>query len=255
MADQEKYILALDQGTTSSRAIVFNHQGRVVGSANQEFRQIYPQPAWVEHNPEDIWSSQIAVAQRVLNDRGLTAANIAAIGITNQRETTVVWEKATGKPVMNAIVWQDRRTSAICDQLKAEGWEPKIREKTGLVIDAYFSGTKVKWILDNIPGLRTRAERGEILFGNVDTYLIWRLTDGRVHVTDYSNASRTMLFNIHTLSWDQEILQKFGVPPAMLPVPSQSSEIYGQTVSHIFGGPIPIAGDAGDQQAATFGQA
>ncbi|MGZ3581456.1 MAG: glycerol kinase GlpK [Ktedonobacterales bacterium] len=255
MADQEKYILALDQGTTSSRAIVFNHQGRVVGSANQEFRQIYPQPAWVEHNPEDIWSSQIAVAQRVLNDRGLTAANIAAIGITNQRETTVVWEKATGKPVMNAIVWQDRRTSAICDQLKAEGWEPKIREKTGLVIDAYFSGTKVKWILDNIPGLRTRAERGEILFGNVDTYLIWRLTDGRVHVTDYSNASRTMLFNIHTLSWDQEILQKFGVPPAMLPVPSQSSEIYGQTVSDIFGGPIPIAGDAGDQQAATFGQA
>jgi len=255
MADQEKYILALDQGTTSSRAIVFNHQGQVVGSANQEFRQIYPQPAWVEHNPEDIWSSQIAVAQRVLADRGLSAANIAAIGITNQRETAIVWEKATGKPVMNAIVWQDRRTASICDQLKAEGWEPKIREKTGLVIDAYFSGTKVKWILDNIPGLRTRAERGELLFGNVDTYLIWRLTNGQVHVTDYSNASRTMLFNIHTLSWDQEILQKLGIPGAMLPVPSQSSEVYGQTASDIFGGSIPIAGDAGDQQAATFGQA
>lgn len=255
MADQDRYILALDQGTTSSRAIVFNHQGRVVGSANQEFRQIYPQPAWVEHNPEDIWSTQLAVAQEVLKDLGLSAANIAAIGITNQRETTLAWEKATGKPVMNAIVWQDRRTASICDQLKADGWEPKIRAKTGLVIDAYFSGTKIKWMLDNIPGLRARAERGEILFGNVDTYLIWRLTSGRVHVTDYSNASRTMLFNIHSLSWDEEILRKFGIPFEMLPLPSQSSEVYGHTAPELFGGPIPIAGDAGDQQAATFGQA
>lgn len=255
MADQDKYILALDQGTTSSRAIVFNHQGRVVGSANQEFRQIYPQPAWVEHDPEDIWASQIAVANEVLRSTGLSAANIAAIGITNQRETAIVWEKATGKPVMNAIVWQDRRTASICDQLKADGWEPKIREKTGLVIDAYFSGTKVKWMLDNIPGLRERASRGEILFGNVDTYLIWRLTGRSVHVTDYSNASRTMLFNIHTLNWDQEVLEKLGIPAAMLPQPKQSSEVYGHSAPEIFGASIPIAGDAGDQQAATFGQA
>src|SRR5579884_1795839 len=255
MADQGKYVLALDQGTTSSRAIVFNHEGRVVSVANQEFPQIYPQPAWVEHNPEDIWSSQLAVAKKVLADKGLTPADIAAIGITNQRETTIIWERDTGKPVMNAIVWQDRRTAGICDQLKAEGWEPKIRDKTGLVIDAYFSGTKVKWMLDNIQGLRQRAEKGEVLFGNVDTYLIWRLTGGKVHVTDYSNASRTMLFNIHTLQWDDEILAKFGVPLAMLPKPAQSSEVYGQTDESIFGGAIPIAGDAGDQQAATFGQA
>jgi glycerol kinase len=255
MADQGKYILALDQGTTSSRAIVFNHEGRVVASTNQEFPQIYPRPAWVEHNPEDIWSSQLAVAQKVLRDTNLDASNIAAIGITNQRETAVVWEKDSGKPVMNAIVWQDRRTAGICDQLKAEGWEPKIREKTGLVIDAYFSGTKVKWMLDNISGLRERAERGEILFGNVDTYLIWKLTGGRVHVTDYSNASRTMLFNIHTLDWDDEILAKFGVPRAMLPKPSQSSEVYGETNADLLGDAISIAGIAGDQQAATFGQA
>ena len=255
MADQGRYVLALDQGTTSSRAIIFNHEGRIVASANQEFPQIYPQPAWVEHNPEDIWSSQIAVAQKVLKDTGITASQIAAIGITNQRETAVVWERATGKPVMNAIVWQDRRTSGICDQLKADGWEPKIREKTGLVIDAYFSGTKVKWMLDNIAGLRERAERGEILFGNVDTYLIWRLTGGKVHVTDYSNASRTMLFNIHALRWDDEILAKLGIPAAMLPRAAQSSEIYGQSDPEHLGASIPIAGDAGDQQAATFGQA
>jgi len=255
VADQGTYVLALDQGTTSSRAIIFNHEGQVVASSNQEFPQIYPQPAWVEHNPEDIWSSQLAVARKVLTDTGLTAQNIAAIGITNQRETAVVWEKATGKPVMNAIVWQDRRTAGICDQLKAEGWEPKIREKTGLVIDAYFSGTKIKWMLDNIAGLRERAENGDILFGNVDTYLIWRLTGGRVHVTDYSNASRTMLFNIHTLDWDDEILAKFGVPRAMLPKASESSMVYGETDPDLLGGSIPIAGDAGDQQAATFGQA
>lgn len=255
MAAQGKYILALDQGTTSSRAIIFDHTGRAVASVNQEFPQIYPQPAWVEHAPEDIWSSQIAVARRVLEKQGLTAGDIAAIGITNQRETAVVWDKASGRPAMNAIVWQDRRTSGICDQLKADGWEPKIREKTGLVIDAYFSGTKVKWMLDNVAGLRERAERGELLFGNVDTYLIWRLTGGRVHVTDYSNASRTMLFNIHTLDWDDEVLQKLGIPRSMLPKPSQSSEVYGQTDANLFGAPIPIAGDAGDQQAATFGQA
>ena len=255
MADQGSYILALDQGTTSSRAIVFNHEGRAVAIANQEFPQIYPQPAWVEHNPEEIWSSQLAVARKVLQDAGLSASNIAAIGITNQRETTILWEKATGKPVMNAIVWQDRRTAPICDQLKAEGWESKIRQKTGLVVDAYFSGTKVKWMLDNIAGLRERAQRGEILFGNVDTYLIWRLTGGRVHVTDYSNASRTMLFNIHTLNWDDEILTKFDVPLAMLPNPSESSQVYGKTDADLLGGEIAIAGDAGDQQAATFGQA
>ena len=256
MADsQDKYVLALDQGTTSSRSILFNHEGRAVASASREFPQIYPQPAWVEHNPEDIWGSQIATAQTVMREKGLTAANIAAIGITNQRETVVVWDKSTGTPVMNAIVWQDRRTSGYCDQLKSEGWEPKIREKTGLVIDAYFSGTKVKWILDNVPGARERAQRGELLFGNVDTYLIWRLTGGRSHTTDYSNASRTMLFNIHKLDWDDEILEKMGIPRAMLPKPSQSSEIYGETDASLFGASIPIAGDAGDQQAATFGQA
>jgi glycerol kinase len=256
MADsQDKYVLALDQGTTSSRAILFNHEGRAVASANREFPQIYPQPAWVEHNPEDIWSSQLSTAQTVMREKGLTAANIAAIGITNQRETTVVWDKNTGAPVMNAIVWQDRRTSSYCDQLKSEGWEQKVREKTGLVIDAYFSGTKVKWILDNVAGARERAERGDLLFGNVDTYLIWRLTGGKAHTTDYSNASRTMLFNIHTLDWDDEILAKMNIPRAMLPKPSQSSEVYGETDASLFGGAIPIAGDAGDQQAATFGQA
>ncbi len=255
MASQDKYVLALDQGTTSSRAILFNHEGRAVASANREFPQIYPQPAWVEHNPEDIWSSQIATAQTVMNQQQVTAANIAAIGITNQRETVVVWDKTTGSPVMNAIVWQDRRTAGYCDQLKSEGWEPKIREKTGLVIDAYFSGTKVKWILDNVSGARERAERGDLLFGNVDSYLIWRLTGGKSHTTDYSNASRTMLFNIHTLDWDDEILQKMGIPRAMLPKPCQSSEVYGETEASLFGAPIPIAGDAGDQQAATFGQA
>ncbi len=256
MADQQgKYVLALDQGTTSSRAIIFNHEGRSVATASQEFPQIYPQPAWVEHNPEDIWSSQLATAQTALRNAGLTAKDIAAIGITNQRETTIVWERETGRPVMNAIVWQDRRTAGICDDLKKAGWEPKIREKTGLVIDAYFSGTKVKWMLDNIPGLRERAQRGELLFGNVDSYLIWRLSGHKAHVTDYSNASRTMLFNIHTLDWDDEILAEFGIPRSMLPRPSQSSQIYGETARELFDGTIPIAGDAGDQQAATFGQA
>jgi glycerol kinase len=256
MADtQDKYVLALDQGTTSSRAILFNHEGRAVATANREFPQIFPQPAWVEHNPEDIWASQLATAQSVMHEKNVTAANIAAIGITNQRETALVWDKNTGAPLMNAIVWQDRRTASYCDQLKSEGWEPKIREKTGLVIDAYFSGTKVKWMLDNVAGARERAEKGELLFGNVDTYLIWRLTGGKSHTTDYSNASRTMLFNIHKLDWDDEILEKMGIPRSMLPKPSQSSEVYGETEASLFGGAIPIAGDAGDQQAATFGQA
>jgi glycerol kinase len=255
MADHGSFILALDQGTTSSRAILFNHEGRVVRAANQEFPQIYPQPAWVEHDPEAIWSSQLAVAQRVLREAGLRPEHVAAIGLTNQRETALVWERDTGQPIMHAIVWQDRRTAAICDQLKTEGWEPRIRAKTGLVLDAYFSGTKVMWMLDHIPGARQRSERGELLFGTVDTYLIWRLTGGRAHVTDFSNASRTMLFNIHTLAWDEELLARFGVPRAMLPRVAESSAVYGHTDPALFGAPIPIAGDAGDQQAATFGQA
>jgi len=253
MAD--KYILALDQGTTSSRAIIFDHSGHIVTQTNQEFEQIYPKPGWVEHNPEDIWSSQINVATKVLQDKGLTAADIAAIGITNQRETTVVWEKSTGRPVFNAIVWQDRRTAGFCDELKAKGWTDKIRDKTGLVIDAYFSGTKVKWILDNVEGARDKAAAGDLLFGNIDSFLIWRLTGGEAHVTDYTNASRTMLFNIRTLQWDEEILKEFNIPLAMLPQAMPSSQVYGNTKADIFGGEIPISGDAGDQQAATFGQA
>ncbi len=250
-----QYILALDQGTTSSRAIIFDHSGQVVAQTNQEFEQIFPRPGWVEHNPEDIWSSQINVAKKVMQDKNLRAADFTAIGITNQRETTVIWDKVTGRPIHNAIVWQDRRTAGYCDQLRNQGWADKIRSKTGLVIDAYFSGTKVKWLLDNVEGARARAERGELLFGTIDTFLIWRLTGGKVHVTDYSNASRTMLFNIHTLEWDNDILQDFNIPAALLPQARPSSEKYGEVDADILGGVIPIAGDAGDQQAATFGQA
>ncbi|GER83997.1 glycerol kinase 2 [Thermogemmatispora aurantia] len=250
-----KYVLALDQGTTSSRAILFNHDGAVVSLAQKEFPQIYPAPGLVEHNPEDIWSSQLSVAQEALHKAGASAADIAAIGITNQRETTLVWEKATGKPVFNAIVWQSRLTAPICDELKAKGFDSEIRQRTGLVTDAYFSGTKVKWILDNVPGVREKAERGEVLFGNVDTFLIWRLTKGRVHVTDATNASRTMLYNIYTGDWDDVILKELGVPRAMLPQVMPSSTVYGETDPEFFGGPIKIAGVAGDQQAATFGQA
>jgi glycerol kinase len=250
-----KYVLALDQGTTSSRAIIFNHDGAVVSLAQKEFPQIYPAPGLVEHNPEDIWSSQLSVAQEALHKAGASAADIAAIGITNQRETTLVWEKATGKPVFNAIVWQSRLTAPICDELKAKGFDSEIRQRTGLVTDAYFSGTKVKWILDNVPGVREKAERGEVLFGNVDTFLIWRLTKGRVHVTDATNASRTMLYNIYTGDWDDVILKELGVPRAMLPQVMPSSTVYGETDPEFFGGPIKIAGVAGDQQAATFGQA
>ncbi len=252
---KERYILALDQGTTSSRAIIFSHSGRIIAQAGQEFEQIYPQPGWVEHRPDDIWTSQIDVARRALQQAQLQAGDIAAIGITNQRETTVVWDRTTGAPIYNAIVWQDRRTATICDDLKNRGWTEKIREKTGLVIDAYFSATKIKWLLDNVDGARTKAERGDLLFGTIDTYLIWRLTGGSAHVTDYSNASRTMLFNIKTLQWDDELLAALGIPAVMLPAVHESSDLYGYTTADLFGSPIAIAGDAGDQQAATFGQA
>jgi glycerol kinase len=250
-----KYVLALDQGTTSSRAILFNKDGTIHATANQEFPQIYPSPGHVEHDPEAIWDSQLAVAKKVMADGGATPDDIAAIGITNQRETTVVWDKATGKPVQNAIVWQSRITASYCDSLKAKGLEDTVRSKTGLPIDAYFSGTKIRHILENNPGTREKAERGEVLFGNVDTFLIWRLTGGKVHVTDYSNASRTLVFNIHTLDWDDELLAEMGIPRAMMPTPKPSSEVYGETEAEFFGAPIKIAGDAGDQQAATFGQA
>jgi len=250
-----KYVMALDQGTTSSRAIIFDHSGKMIASLNKEFRQIYPKPGWVEHDPMEIWESQIEVAKGVIEKAGIKPEDIAAIGITNQRETTVVWDKNTGKPIYNAIVWQCRRTAPICDELKNRGFDKKIREKTGLVVDAYFSGTKVKWILDNVEGAREKAERGELLFGNIDTWLIWNLTRGKVHVTDYSNASRTMLFNIHELKWDKEILEELNVPENMLPEVKPSSHVYGYTDKSIFGVEIPIAGDAGDQQAALFGQA
>lgn len=250
-----KYVLALDQGTTSSRAILFDHAGSIISVAQQEFPQIYPSPGLVEHDPEAIWSSQLNVAQEAVSKAGASAADIAAIGITNQRETALVWEKATGKPVFNAIVWQSRLTVPICDELTAKGFDKEIRARTGLVTDAYFSGTKVKWILDNVPGAREKADRGELLFGNVDTFLIWRLTRGRVHVTDYSNASRTLLFNIYNKEWDDVILNELGVPRSMLPTVMPSSAVYGETDPEFFGGPIKIAGIAGDQQAATFGQA
>ncbi len=249
------YVLALDQGTTSSRAIVFDHAGTIVSSAQQEFPQIYPAPGLVEHDPEAIWSSQLAVAQEAIKKAGVTASDIAALGITNQRETALVWEKATGKPVCNAIVWQSRLTAPICEELIAKGFDKEIRARTGLVTDAYFSGTKVKWILDNVAGAREKADRGELLFGTVDTFLIWRLTGGRVHVTDYSNASRTLLFNIYDAKWDDVLLNELGVPRSMLPTVMPSSAVYGETEPELFGGPIKLAGIAGDQQAATFGQA
>jgi glycerol kinase len=251
----KKYILALDQGTTSSRAILFDHHGKIVKVAQREFTQIYPKAGWVEHDAMEIWGSQSGVAVEVIQSAGAKAEEVAAIGITNQRETTVVWDKTTGQPVYNAIVWQCRRTASICDELKAKGLAPYFQENTGLVVDAYFSGTKVKWILDNVPGARAKAEKGELLFGNIDTWLIWNLTKGKVHVTDYSNASRTLLFNIRTLQWDEKILKELNIPASMLPAAKPSSEVYGQTDPSIFGTQIPIAGDAGDQQAALFGQA
>jgi len=250
-----KYVLALDQGTTSSRSIVFGRDGRAVATAQREFPQIFPGPGLVEHDPEAIWSSQLETAREAMAKAKASAKDIAAIGITNQRETTILWDRATGKPVANAIVWQSRVSAPICEKLKADGHEELFRSRTGLVVDAYFSGTKIKHLLDTIPGLRARAEKGEILFGTVDTFLLWRLTGGRVHVTDPSNASRTLLYNINSMQWDDELLAILGVPRALLPEVKSSSEVYGQTDPDLLGGAIPIAGDAGDQQAATFGQA
>jgi glycerol kinase len=250
----QQYILSFDQGTTSSRAIIFNKNGSIIASAQKEFTQIFPQPGWVEHDANEIWSTQIGVAAEAISKAGLGVKEIAAIGITNQRETTVVWDKTTGIPIYNAIVWQDRRTADYCDSLKAEGHAESIQQKTGLIIDAYFSATKLKWILDNIEGARSKAENGDLLFGTIDSWLVWKLTNGLVHVTDVSNASRTMLFNIHTLSWDTELLQLFNIPDAVLPQVKSSSEIYGHTQHMLAAHSIPIAGIAGDQQAALFGQ-
>ena len=249
-----KYILALDQGTSSSRAIVFDHDGNICSTAQQEFTQYFPQPGWVEHDPMEIWASEAAVIAEAISKIGINGLDIAAIGITNQRETTIVWDAETGNPICKAIVWQDRRTSAFCDSLKDRGLVDTIREKTGLIIDAYFSGTKIKWILDNVPGAREKADAGKLRFGTVDSWLVWQLTRGEVHVTDVSNASRTMLFNINTLEWDQELLDLLGIPRSMMPSVRSSSEIYGYTKTTIFAHEVPIAGIAGDQQAALFGQ-
>ncbi|MEA5004203.1 MAG: glycerol kinase GlpK, partial [Christensenella sp.] len=249
----KKHIVALDQGTTSSRCIIFDEDHNMVNARQREFPQYFPEPGWVEHDPLEIYSSQYTVLEEAIEESGIPLESVAGIGITNQRETTVVWEKSTGKPIYNAIVWQCRRTADICAQLKADGWEPYVRENMGLVIDAYFSATKLKWILDHVEGARARAKRGELLFGTVDTWLLWNLTKGRVHVTDLTNASRTMLFNIKTLSWDEKILKELDIPARMLPEVKSSAEIYGHT--RLFGKDVPIAGIAGDQQAALFGQA
>jgi glycerol kinase len=249
------YILALDQGTTSSRAILFDKRGAIIATEQQEFTQIYPKPSWVEHNAQEIWETQLKVAKAVLANNNVKAEEIAAIGITNQRETTVIWDKNTGEPIHNAIVWQDRRTASICDDLKAKGLTDYVRENTGLVIDAYFSGTKVYWILENVAGAREKAENGDLLFGTIDTWLVWKLTGGKVHITDYTNASRTLLYNIKELKWDENMLTELNIPKSILPEVKGSSEVYGETESEYFGGNIKIAGIAGDQQAALFGQA
>ena len=249
-----KYIMALDAGTTSNRAILFDESGKIAAMSQKEFTQYFPKPGWVEHDANEIWLTQYAVAAEAMQKVNATAADIAAIGITNQRETTVLWDKTTGDPVCNAIVWQDRRTADYCRELYERGLNETIREKTGLVLDPYFSATKVHWILENVPGVRARAERGEILFGTVETWLIYRLTHGEVHVTDYSNASRTMMFNIHTLTWDEDILKELNIPKSILPEARPSSDVYGKTRASLFGGEILIGGAAGDQQAALFGQ-
>jgi glycerol kinase len=249
-----KYILAFDQGTTSSRAIVFDRQGSIKAVAQKEFEQIFPRPGWVEHNPDEIWSSQAGVAAEAVTRARLNSDDIEAIGITNQRETAIVWSRRTGQPIYNAIVWQDRRTAGLCDRLKQEGHEPVFRQKTGLLIDSYFSGTKVRWILDNVDGARASAERGDLCFGTVDSWLVWKMTGGQLHMTDASNASRTLLYNIHTGEWDDELLEILRIPRSMLPEVRSSSEVYGHTAGNIFARPIPIAGIAGDQQAALFGQ-
>ncbi|WP_316784362.1 glycerol kinase GlpK [Pedobacter frigiditerrae] len=248
------YILSLDQGTTSSRAIVFNHNGEIVAIAQKEFTQIYPKAGWVEHDPLEIWSTQLSVAAEVIVKAGLSASDINSIGITNQRETTVVWDRETGQPIHNAIVWQDRRTSDYCDSIRKQGLANKIQDKTGLIIDSYFSATKAKWILENVEGAKEKAAAGKLVFGTIDTWLIWKLTGGKTHVTDVSNASRTMMYNIHDLSWDEELLELFGIPKSMLPEVKSSSEIYGETAGNILAAKIPIAGIAGDQQSALFGQ-
>lgn len=250
----EKLILALDQGTTSSRAILFNKNGEIKFVSQKNFEQIFPTPGWVEHDPNEIWSSQISVAAEVIAKAGISGLEVAAIGITNQRETTVVWDRHTSEPIYNAIVWQDRRTSKYCDELKSQGHTDEIKEKTGLVLDAYFSATKLKWILDNVEGAREKAEAGDLCFGTVDTWLIWKLTRGKMFITDVSNASRTMLFNIHKMDWDEDLLKLFNIPRAILPEVKQSSEVYGETATTLFSTKIPIAGIAGDQQAALFGQ-
>jgi len=249
-----QYILALDQGTTSSRAVVFDKKGTIISVAQKEFTQIFPKPGWVEHDPDEIWSTQAGMAAEAVSKKGLKASQLAAIGITNQRETVVVWDKHTGEPVYNAIVWQDKRTADYCDELKKEGKSNLIREKTGLVIDSYFSGTKVKWILDNVEGAREKAEAGDLVLGTIDSWLIWKMTDGGLHITDVTNACRTMLFNINTMDWDDELLELLTIPKSMLPEVKQSSEVYGHTSPNLFATPIPIAGIAGDQQAALFGQ-
>ena len=254
MTNSSQYILALDQGTTSSRAIIFNHSGQVIAISQKEFTQYYPQSAWVEHDPKEIWSSQASVAAEVLAKANIESNQIAAIGITNQRETTILWDKTTGEPIYNAIVWQDRRTAQYCDQLKNQGHTQKIQEKTGLVIDAYFSATKIKWILDNVAGAREKAEKGEIAFGTVDSWLIWKFSHNETHVTDVTNASRTMIFNIHTMSWDEELLELFDIPASILPEVKSCSEVFAHNKTNIIAGEIPIAGIAGDQQAALFGQ-
>lgn len=252
----KRYVMALDQGTTSSRAILFDHDGKIKGVAQKEFTQLFPKPAWVEHDANEIWLSILSVMSDVLKETGVSAKEIASIGITNQRETAVVWEKESGRPIYNAIVWQSRQTMDICDDLKARGLEPKFRDKTGLVVDAYFSGTKVKWILDHVEGAREKAEKGELLFGTMDTWVIWKLSGGKAHVTDYSNASRTLMYNIYDLKWDDELLEYLEVPKSMLPEVKPSSEVYAHTVPiHFFGEEVPIAGAAGDQQSALFGQA
>ncbi len=250
----EKCILSIDQGTTSSRAIIFNRHGQIVSSSQREFTQFYPQPGWVEHDPKEIWSSQAAVAAESISAAGMAGQNIAGIGITNQRETTILWDRQTGEPVYNAIVWQDRRTSEYCDELKSKGLKDTIQSKTGLLIDSYFSGTKIRWILENVPGVRKKAEQGKIAFGTVDSWLIWKLTNGKKHITDVTNASRTMLFDIHSLQWDPELLALLDIPQSILPQVRSSSEVYGETGTTLFASKIPIAGIAGDQQAALFGQ-
>lgn len=250
-----KFILALDQGTSSSRAILFDQKGNIFATEQQEFTQIFPKAGWVEHNANEIWKTQLEVGQNVLKNNKIAASEIEAIGITNQRETTLIWDKKSGEPIHNAIVWQDRRTAAFCDKLKADGHEEYIKHNTGLVVDAYFSGTKVNWLLDNVEGAREKAEKGELLFGTVDSWLVWKLTDGNTHITDYSNASRTLMYNIRELKWDEKLLEILHIPTIILPEVKPSSEVYGKTSSYLFGGEIPIAGIAGDQQAALFGQA